>query len=210
METVKPDPLGQDVFLRLLTTQLKHQDPLEPMNGTEFVAQLAQFTQLEQTTGMNQRLQELVDGNVALNQFGVTGLIGKEVKVEGDLVMWSENGAVDLPYLLDAEAAEVVVQISNRNGQIVRTLRPGSQAAGLQSLSWDGRDQDGNALTSGEYLFEVAAKNIEGEAVGVVQYSQGEVSRVSYEEGISYLVVNGQKVPASQIVSVSHSSGIDN
>lgn len=198
------EPLGKDVFLRLLTTQLKHQDPLEPMDGTEFVTQLAQFTQLEQTTSMNERLKELVAGNTALNQYGVANLIGKEVKVAGGAVSLAEGGSPELSYRLEGDAAEVTIQVSDGEGKIVRSLQAGQQASGMQSLHWDGRDQNGNALPAGAYQFEVAARDVEGGPVLSQQFSQGTVSRVLYEGGLSYLTVNGEKVPAANVVSVSH------
>ncbi|MFQ5587614.1 MAG: flagellar hook assembly protein FlgD [Nitrospiria bacterium] len=196
------EPLGKDVFLRLLTTQLKHQDPLEPMDGTEFVTQLAQFTQLEQTTSMNERLQELVEGNTALNHYGVTGLIGKEVKVAGGAVSLAEGGSSELSYRLEGDANDVTIQVSDAAGGIVRSLTAGQQGSGMQSLHWDGRDQNGNALPAGTYQFEISARDADGGPVLSQQYSQGIVSRVRYEEGVSYLMVNGEKVPAANVLSV--------
>ncbi len=202
MATTATEPFGKDVFLRLLTTQLKHQDPLEPMDGTEFVAQLAQFTQLEQSTSMNERLQELVQGNADLNQYGVTSLIGKNVKTLGGAVSLVESEASELSYQLEGDAQEVSIQVSNAVGKIVRTLQVGNQATGPQSIHWDGRDQNGTALAPGAYSFNVTARDIEGVPVSIKQFSQGRVSSVLYEEGVSYLMVNGEKVPATNVVSV--------
>lgn len=204
MATGTAEPLGKDVFLRLLTTQLRHQDPLEPMDGMQFVTQLAQFTQLEQATSMNDRLDALVKVNTALNNYGAAGLIGKTVKVLGGALKLQETGGSELSYRLAGEAQEVIVQVSDKEGNVVRSIRPGPQPAGLQTVHWDGRDQDGNVLPAGEYLFSIAARDTIGGPVKSEQISSGVVTGVLYEGGVPYLLVNGGKVPAAELVSVSN------
>ncbi len=194
--------MGQDVFLRLLTTQLKHQDPLEPLNGTEFVTQLAQFSQLEQSTGMNERLDTLVQSNVSLNNHGVTALIGKEVQVLGGSIVLEEGVSSDLSFQLEKEAQEVVIQVSDASGGLVRVMRLGPQASGTQSAQWDGLNQGGTPLASGIYQFDIIAKDTEGEAVNSIQFSRGTVNSVLYEENVPYLMVGEEKVLAADVVSV--------
>ncbi len=203
METQRAEPLGKDVFLSLLSTQLRYQDPLEPMDGTAFVTQLAQFSQLEQTTNMSERIGDLVAGNDSLNNYGVTALIGQEVKVLGGSVRRGEVGFSELSYRLKEEAQEVIVQISDSTGNVVRTVRSGTQSEGVQSISWDGRDQEGNALPAGEYQFLISAKDALGGPIKSERFSSGIVTGVVYEEGVPYLRVNGQKVPASEVVAVN-------
>lgn len=202
MEPKTVEPLGKDTFLQLLTTQLRFQNPLEPMDGMQFVTQLAQFTQLEQSSGMNARLDALVEGNASLNNFGATALIGKEVQVEGGIFSLEEGVSSDFSYQLTGDAQEVIVQVMDSAGNIVNTLNPGAQGAGIQTLTWDGRDTDGNRLSSGEYNFNVSARDIVGGPVASETFSRGLVSSVLYEGGVPYVIVNGGRIPAADVISV--------
>ncbi|MBN4054143.1 hypothetical protein JYT87_00370 [Nitrospira defluvii] len=204
MEITGSEPFGQDVFLQLLTTQLRFQDPLSPMSSTEFVTQLAQFTQLEQMTGMNATLSSLVDVNTSLNNFGMAGLIGKSVQVEGGAIPISKGTTPDLNFSLEEAAREVSIQITNSTGQMVRVLAVGAQEEGFKTLRWDGRDREGNLLPDGEYQFDLNAIGVNGESIATQTFSAGTVTGVAYENGSPYLIVNGSKVPASGVISVSN------
>lgn len=207
MEANATEIMGRDVFLRLLTTQLQYQDPLDPTDSTQFVAELAQFTQLEQTEKMNQQLTQLVDANALANNFGATSLIGKEVEVEGGVFSLTEGTSSDFSYRLEEDAQELIIQVLDDSGNIVTTLNPGSQVAGRQTVTWDGRDADGNLLPSGEYSFDVSARDIEGNFVASETFSRGIVTGVLFEGGVPYVNVNGGKILAANVISVSGSSG---
>ena len=202
MEVSGQQTLGKEAFLLLLTTQLKYQDPLAPLGSTEFVTQLAQFSQLEQMTGANERLDTLVTGNTSLNNYGATSLIGKEVKVTGGSFPFSNDGDSELSYKLEGDAKEVRLEIVDLNGKVVRFLDVGSQGEGLQTVLWDGKDFDGKTLPSGEYRFNISATDSEGETVLSDRFSTGIVTGVLYEDGSPYLIVNGDKIPAGSVVAV--------
>lgn len=203
METSAAAPMGRDVFLRLLTTQLQYQDPLDPTDSTQFVAELAQFTQLEQTEKMNAQLTQLVEANALSNNFAATSLIGKEVEVEGGVFSLTEGTSSDFSYRLGEDAQEVIVQIMDDSGNIVTTLNPGSQLAGMQTVTWDGRDADGNQLPSGEYSFDVSGRDIAGGPVASETFSRGIVTGILFEGGVPYVNVNGGKILAANVISVS-------
>ena len=203
MEVSGNNALGRDAFLMLLTTQLKHQDPLAPMGSTEFVTQLAQFSQLEQMTGVNERLDTLVTGNAALTNYGATALIGKTVKVSGGSISLPADGGIDLSYRLAGEAAEVTIEIVDSGGKVVRILDAGGQAAGPRRVAWDGRDFDGNRLPEGRYRFNISAVDGEGKTVLSDRFGTGAVTGVVYEEGRPYLIVNEERVPAEDVVAVN-------
>ncbi len=202
MEDVGTEVLGKDAFLQLLTTQLQYQDPLDPTDSTQFVAELAQFTQLEQTSQMNAQLSKLVEGNISLNNFGATALIGKEVQVEGGVFSLIEGVNSDFSYQLSAEAQEVVIQILNGAGDVVRVLNPGAQQAGIKTASWNGRDADGNVLPVGDYSFNISARDQAGAPVESETFSSGIVSGVLFENGVPFVTVNGGNIPASDVISV--------
>ncbi len=202
MEVTGNESFGRDVFLRLLTTQLQFQDPLEPMESSEFVTQLAQFSQLEKMTGMNETLNALVDVNTSLNNFGIAGLIGKSVQIEGGVVRISNGISPDIHYSLEAEAASVSIRITNAAGQVVRVLEAGAQKGGFQTLKWDGRDQEGHLLPDGDYQIDLTAIDINAEPIETQAFSAGTVTGVVYEDSTPFLIVNGNKVPASGIIAV--------
>lgn len=196
--------LGKDSFLRLLTTQLQYQDPLTPMESTEFVSQLAQFSQLEQMTTVNQTLEGLVRSNTSLNNYAVTSLVGREVQLVGGSVPHIAETSSTLSYRLKGDAGRVVIQISDDAGSVVRVIEAGPQKEGVWNLSWDGRDHDRNLLPSGRYQYTVSAVDSFGAPVVSTTYSSGRVDGVTYNNGIPYLTVNGINIPAADLVSVIH------
>jgi len=201
------DPLGSlndQVFLRLLTTQLQYQDPLAPMDSTQFVTQLAQFSQLEQTTAMKSALQTQAQYAASLNNYTTASLIGKQVQVIGNQVDLVQGGQPVLAYDLSANAADVTVSISDSSGTVVRVLHTGPQSAGTQDITWDGRDGNGGALPAGTYGFSVSAVGNNGSPVAANPYSGGVVSGVSFNQGVAYLIVNGAPVPAADIIGISN------
>lgn len=202
MATQGVDGLGQDAFLQLLATQLQYQDPLDPMDSTAFVSQLAQFSELEQMTNMNQTLQTSTQYLASLNNFSATGLIGKQVLVTGDSVQLTEGSSTTVTYNLDGEAAQVTVQIMDAAGNVVRTIQAGAQAAGVQNITWDGLDENGNAMGAGEYTYTVTATAADGAAVTSAAYAQGTVTGIQFDNGAAYLTVNGQEVPLSAIIQI--------
>ncbi len=205
METqaISANTLGQDAFLKLLVTQLQFQDPLKPLESTEFVSQLAQFTALEQTTALKRSTDGIVQLMMSLNNYGAVNLIGKEVQVAGVSVSHTAGSASTLSYSLNAPAQAGTVNISNIAGDVVRTLEVGPQYAGLNSVIWDGLDNGGDTLPSGSYTFSVQALDASGAPVFGATYTQGQVSSVIYENGVPYLIVNGERVLASSVTQIS-------
>lgn len=202
MVTQGVETLGREAFLQLLATQLQYQDPLNPIDSTEFVAQLAQFSELEQMIAMNQTMGTSTQYLASLNNFSATGLIGKEVLVTGDSVWLAEGSSPTLTYRLDGEAAQVTVQILDAAGNVVRTLKTGAQAAGVQSITWDGLDKNGNSPAAGGYTYTVTATAVDGAGVGGATYAQGTVTGIQYDNGAAYLTVNGQAFPLSAVVEI--------
>ena len=193
--------VGKEDFLKLLVTQLQNQDPLQPMDNTEFVAQLAQFSTLEGITNMDARLGSIGDSMLSLNNFGAAGLIGSEITALGDLVTLNGSSA-EISYRLQGDAASVKVSILNSTGSPVRQLETGGGATGENSVVWDGRDGDGNALPHGNYTFTVTAARGDGSDVGVDTLLRGVVEEIEYENGMPFLLVGGQRVSMGAVVSV--------
>jgi flagellar basal-body rod modification protein FlgD len=182
--------MSKDDFLRLFVAQLKAQDPLNPMDSTEFTSQLAQFSSLEQLTNLNSSLTDLLDSQASLQNTMAAGYLGKTVTYAGNTVSFDGSQA-DLAYNLAADAAGVTVTITDSAGNVVRTDAIAGQSAGTQGYTWNGTDQNGNALPAGQYTFTVSAVDSSGKSVDVTTYTSGTVTGVSFQNNTTYLSIDG-------------------
>ena len=195
--------LGKDDFMKLLVTQLQAQDPLKPMDSQDFGAQLAQFSSLEQMTNVNTNLTKLQDLQSALSASSSVNLIGKKVDGQGNTVALKSGAPQTLGYSLANDASSVAITILDATGNKVNTLSVGGQAAGVNSLMWNGKDMNGSSLPDGNYTFNVMAIDAKGNTVAATTYSSGVVTDVVFESGVAKAIVNGSKVLVSQISRVS-------
>jgi flagellar basal-body rod modification protein FlgD len=190
--------LGKEEFLKLFVTQLKAQDPLNPMDSTGFTSQLAQFSSLEQLTNISSGITNLMSFQSSLQNTMTTSLIGKKVKVDGNVV--NLNGQADLRYGLAANAAKVSVSIFDMNGTLVRQQDIAGQTGGERVYTWDGRNQNGAAAPAGQYLFRVDAVDSAGQSITASPLAYGTVTGVAYENNMTYLNLdNGMRVQLGDI-----------
>lgn len=202
--------LGKDAFMKLLVAQLRNQDPLNPLQGTDFIAQTAQFTSLEQLQQINQSLAKLTASssganNASLDAALAAGYIGKVVTANGTAVDLGGGSPATLRYSLPGAAA-VTIQVSDLQGNTVRTLQLGAQPAGQGAITFDGLGDDGRLLPSGRYLYTVQATNAAGGSVGGVSTASGLVTGLDFEGTQPLLVVDGSQIPLSAISRVSMAS----
>jgi flagellar basal-body rod modification protein FlgD len=192
--------LGKDDFLRLLLVQMQNQDPLSPVDNKEMLAQLAQFSSLEQLQGVSDRLDTLLLAQSSSSQLATTSLVGRSVTYLTDTVAWTGSGSVSLQGSL-AAPAEVTVQIRDSTGKLVRTLALGTRSAGALELAWDGRDQSGNPVPAGTYSVSATAGIGDG-AVSLPLRGSGLVRGVTFEGGAPLLLIGGSRVRMSDVVEV--------
>ncbi|HET9396975.1 MAG TPA: flagellar hook assembly protein FlgD [Nitrospiraceae bacterium] len=200
-EKTGPRQLGQDDFLKLLITQLKNQDPLKPTDNTEFVSQLAQFSQLEQTAKQAQLLQKSLDAQTASLQFTLLPMVGRRVSIDRPLTQL-ENGQASLTYALEKNAARVQITILDQSRQAVRTLDYTVLQAGINHTQWDGKDSKGAVMPPGIYEYAVSAVDHQGASVVAKGRAQLTVTGVRMEEGEPKLAVGPIAVDPSEIVEV--------
>lgn len=194
--------LGKDDFLTLLLTQLQNQDPLNPTDSTEYTAQLAQFSSLEQLTNINQNLEYLQLFQASINNAQAVSFIGKEILALGDGVPVTDGAAADCHFELAADASGAVVNIYDSAGNFVKAIEEGAMNAGRQSVVWDGTDQHGNLVADGNYTFEVMAVDANGQDVQAITYTAGLVDGVSFIDGTTYFLIGDQKIPIADIIEV--------
>jgi flagellar basal-body rod modification protein FlgD len=147
--------LGKDDFLKLLITQLKNQDPLNPLDQNQFLAQTAQFTSLENLQNISTQLAELKNLSSASSFAQSAALLGKNGRFAGTDFTLGTNGAV-LPFTLD-RAAAVDVEVVDSAGAVVRKLTSAQLEAGSQAVGWNGRNAQGDAMPPGIYHYRVTA-----------------------------------------------------
>ncbi len=194
--------IGEDVFLNLLVTQLKNQDPLEPMEGTQFVTQLAQFSELDEMRNMAGAQKELQHYLSSLNNFASVSLLGRDVEFGGDTVTCQAGTATSIRFRLPADAAQVTVTLYDGQGRAVRTLEQGPFGAGEQVLTWDGIDQNGVPVPSGTYRCEVTAKGASGDALQAELVQHGRVEEVAFQGGVPYVRVGDRWIALSEIEGI--------
>jgi len=202
----KSKSLDKDAFLKLLTTQLQNQDPLNPTDSTEFTAQLAQFSSLEQLTNVNATLNTLKLYEASINNAQAVGFIGKDIIANGNSIEKKSGQPVSCDYELPAAAKSVVVTIYDATGNFVRDYQKTALAAGKQSLTWDGRDRNGNPVADGAYTFEVQAVDEKGAKLNVTTFSKGTVTGVTFEDGITYLITGKNKTAIGNVTQVTQAA----
>jgi flagellar basal-body rod modification protein FlgD len=199
-EEKETDPLGLDAFLTMLVAQLENQDPLNPMENSDFSAQLAQFSQLEQAMYTNDHLEAMLKSMDSGSETRLEEYIGQEIMASVDTIDVSGGLAVGGYYTLD-ETAIVQVKVFDAQGNEVRNIYPGVNESGSHQINWDGMDDTGNLVDDGTYKFTVYADSGNG-FKQVDTTIQGVVDSVIYDGDSSYLQVGGTFVSRDSILKV--------
>ncbi|GAB4233408.1 MAG: flagellar hook assembly protein FlgD [Deltaproteobacteria bacterium] len=173
--------MGKDDFLKLLFTQLKYQDPQNPVDDREFAAQLAQFSSLEQMTNMGASLGELKTVMEQQGKFSLLQAVGKTARAEGNGLVADAAGNRNGVFSLAADAASVKITVTDDGGTPVRTLNLGAAKAGDALFSWDGTLEGGYKAPAGRYRFLVEAADGAGNAVSSATWMEGTVSGVTLD-----------------------------
>jgi len=204
--TLKNDTMGKDQFLKLMIEQLKHQDPLSPMQNTEFTSQMAQFSSLEQLYNVNTNLGSLSQINSSVANAQSLGMIGKEVKAVGNTVEIAGGKATAINFSLPSDVGVSSVHITNAAGEVVATVTGGALTGGEHTLPWNGKDMAGKDLADGTYTFAVDARSVTGQAVNATTFMRGIVKSISITNGVTYLNIGNGKVLASDIMEVGQAA----
>ena len=202
-EAVGNQDLGQTEFLQLLVAQLENQDPLQPMDNTEFVAQLAQFSNVEQLVAVNEGINILGLQQLSMSNAQAASLIGSKVEVNSDsFTVNASDAEIGAAFTLKEDASEVTVKIRNSDGEVVRTLELGTQAEGDVAFEWDIIDENGVKQPTGKYSFDVTATDADGEDVSWDPKVTGIVDGVKYDSGYPELAIGEVDVLMSDVLGV--------
>jgi flagellar basal-body rod modification protein FlgD len=199
---VGSNALGKDEFIKLLVAQLANQDPTKPQDSTAFVAQLAQFSSLEQQQNTNGRLDSLLLGQATATQTSATTFIGKDVTFKGGDVHLVAGQTPAVTLNLQSAADKVSVTVSDGSGKIIRTLQLGAHDPGSFSATWDGRDEQGNVMPEGTYTLSPVASSSASPSIAIDIATRGTVTGVSFQDGVPLLKVGAAQVKMTDITSI--------
>ncbi|RFD24605.1 flagellar biosynthesis protein FlgD [Pseudomonas sp. GL93] len=182
--------LGKDAFLQLLVTQLKNQNPLSPQDNGAFVAQLAQFSSLEGINTLNDSVNNISSNFSSSQALQASSLVGRSIIIQTDKAMVdtskSMNGSVAVP----SAVGNVSVKITDKDGNVGRTVDMGAQSAGSQSFIWDGKNDKGEVAPAGTYTFNASTKNDKGDAVALATSLPATVTSVTLSKTGGEMLLN--------------------
>jgi len=193
--------LGKDDFLKLLITQLRNQDPLQPLNNDEFISQMAQFSSLEQLQDINEGVSSSLMLNQSLNNALSTTLIGRKVLVQGNIISVSDGNPQEAGFYA-GEDGTAEVTISDSNGKVIRHLTIEVSGSNYVKIDWDGLNDEGEKVDDGDYSFAVSFTTKDGATKNVSPYIEGLVSAIKFVNGNAYVEVDGKNYNLSQLIEI--------
>ncbi|MGM0594028.1 MAG: flagellar hook assembly protein FlgD [Pseudomonadota bacterium] len=195
------DELGQDAFMELMLTQLKNQNPLEPMENGDFLAQMAQFSSASGIGELKDAFDDFATGFNSSQALQASSLVGREVILQSGKAQLSASGGVAATADLPVSTTAMHVTVSDPAGQVVRTMNFGQQGAGEVDISWDGMTDSGVRAVPGDYVIRAEAA-IDGEMQSLDTSVAAAVESVTLGQGGRDVTLNvaGQgDVPMSSI-----------
>jgi len=194
-----------DTFLTLLTTQLRNQDPLEPLDTEQFTQQLVQFAGVEQSIQTNQNLETLISLQSATDRQASIDLIGRDVTVNSNEALLSnssERGNTLWQYNLPVDIAALSINVLDENGTRVAILE-GPSTPGTHQISWDGRNTNGQPVPAGVYRLEILATTGSGLPINSVIQTRGQVDGVTLNGNNPQISVGGRLVSLDTVTRVN-------
>ncbi len=195
----KRNELGKDDFIKLMSAQLKHQDPMSPMKNEQMAAQLAQFSSLEQMVNVNTNLEKMAAAQRPSENVLAASLIGKRILTDSSKFVLQKGAQPEMKFALPEDAENLAVSVVDEKGEIIREIELGAMVKGSQALRWDGKNKNNQDALPGEYSFRVTASAPGGKPIIVDNTTSGVVSGVSFENNKAMLLVDGKKIPMEAV-----------
>ena len=205
--------LGKDDFLQLLVAQMQNQDPMEPMSNQDSIAQLAQFSTLEQMNNIAGGIEKSNDLDLlqmqSLNNVMASGLIGKDAKASYNGIFFDYEKPSVINYNLPNNVDTVEFTITDVNGRTVATLTQNNLDEGVNSIEWDGLDNSGNRVDEGYYTIKATASNADGTNFTPNLSLVGTVESVIYRNGGAFIRVQGTEIPLGAVTAIGEIGAFD-
>lgn len=198
----KATGFSKDDFLTLFITQMKNQDPLSPMDSTEFLGQLAQLTEVEQAYNTNANLEKLMKQQDSAASLAAVAFIGREIEAESSSIRYGGESGISIHFSLPSPIREGNLSISDGSGRVVKMIPLRNSASGRNQVDWDGKTESGSRAPSGEYRVAVTGTAADGSTITGVPVIRGTVDAVSLEGATPVLTVGSFTVPLTDVRNV--------
>lgn len=199
--------LGKDDFLQLLVNKLRYQDPLNPMQDEDFIAQLAQFSSLEQMNNIAEGISQANDTDFlqmqSLNNALATNLLGMDVVTSMDGLYYDGENSAKVNYSTDQYASQMTFSIWDSSGEFVTSITEEDVEVGTHTISWDGRDSLGNTQPEGYYTVSAEGVDASGDTFTPPVTMVVKVDSVIYKDGVAYLRAGGLELSLGEVIAVS-------
>lgn len=200
--------LGKDDFLRIMLTQMRHQDPTNPFKAEQMATEMAQFTSVEQLQNLNQGMQKMSTQNQPLERLAMTQLIGKQITVDRDRFTHIEGQNEILSFHLPKPSSQVKIVVMSEAGEVVMDKDIGPQKTGENSFTWDGMKNGVIPAKNGNYILRVEAKDENGTAIQIDSLRKVRVVGVSFEGSEPILLVGDnrtqEKVTMKNVIRIEN------
>lgn len=196
--------LGKDSFLKLLVTQMQNQNPLDPQDNSEFVAQLAQFSSLETMQNLSSTVDSISTQYQSSQALQASSLVGRSVVVDAGATSVDTTAGMTGSVVVPSSSSATTVKVYDSAGSVVRTLDLGTQSAGTASFTWDGKDESGETLASGNYSF-VANGSLDGTSTSLTTYLPATVNSVTMGTSGADMTLNlasGNSIALSKVQQI--------
>jgi flagellar basal-body rod modification protein FlgD len=192
-----------DTFLKLLTTQLQNQDPTQPMDSSQFTQELVQFSQVEQQIDTNSNLESLISLTKSNSGTSAISYLGKTVTLDNGNASLS-NGQAQWDYNVSSTAQSTSLVVTNDSGKVVYS-GDGETSSGTHTFTWDGKDNNGDAVSDGTYTLSVSSTTSDGTKIDTSVASYGKVTGVDLSGDEPKLEIGSMSISLSDAKQVSSS-----
>lgn len=203
----KRNEMGKDDFVKLMSAQLKYQDPINPLKNEEMAAQLAQFSALEQMMNVNQNLEKMAAAQKPQDNVLAASLIGKKIQTDSSRLSLEKGGQPEIKFSLPSDAEVVNVSVVDAKGEVVREIELGTMVKGDQSIRWDGKNAKNQPANPGEYNYRINASAEGGKPLVINTATSGVVSGVVFEGGKPLLLVGDKKIALDTVGRIEADTG---
>lgn len=197
----KDDELGQEDFLKLLVAQLKNQDPSNPVENSEFLGQIAQFSMVSGIDGLGESFDSVASSLFSTQAMQASQLVGKDILIETNVADLGDSGSVDAVLESSSSASNVKIFVEDQSGLLVRTIDLGNITAGSTKYNWNGADNGGEPAPAGPYTLR-AEGLVDGSLQGIATQIFSRVESISVDRGntsVSLELSGNRSVGISQV-----------
>ena len=199
----KAADMGRNEFMDLMMAQMQNQNPLDPQKNEDFVAQLAQFSSLEEMQSLNTSVEDAMGQFRSTQALQASAMVGQQVQVEGNIANLGPEGEVKGAVEVPSATSNLRVNVYNPSGELVRQMDMGQQGSGTVDFSWDGENGDGDLMEPGDYRVQAEAQ-YDGETQELATRLNANVDSVNLENGGVTLNLAGRgSVPLDQVKQIN-------